>query len=52
MTKDIVLSANAEPQSPKYIVWQMDRLEADQIKLAVGIKEDQYPLLTTLADYH
>lgn len=52
MPKEIVLSVDANPKSPKYFMWMMDESEAEAIKLAIGEKEDQFPLLTTLSDYH
>jgi hypothetical protein len=52
MAKEIVLSIDSNPKSPKYFVWQMDQEEAEQVKLAIGEMDDRFPLLTTLADYH
>ena len=52
MSKEIVLSVDPNPKSPKYFVWKMDQSEAEQIKLAIAERDDQYPLLTTLSDYH
>lgn len=52
MAKEIVLSIDGNPKSSKYFVWQMDEDEAAQIKEAIGSLEDNFPLLTTLSDYH
>ncbi len=52
MSKEIVLSVDANPKSPKYFVWKMDEGEAAQIKLAVGDHDETYPLLSTLSDYN
>jgi hypothetical protein len=52
MAKEIVLSIDSNPKSPKYFVWQMDQEEAEQVKLAIGEMDDRFPLLTTLSDYH
>ncbi len=52
MAKEIVLSIDANPQSPKYFVWQMDQDEAAQVKLAIGDMDLDFPLLTTLSDYN
>ncbi|HEX2914101.1 MAG TPA: hypothetical protein VH186_25075 [Chloroflexia bacterium] len=52
MSKEIVISPDSNPKSPKYFVWKMDENEAEEIKLAIGEKEDEFPLLSTLSDYH
>ncbi len=52
MAKEIVISIDSNPKSPKYFVWQMDQNEAEQIKLAIGEKDDRFPLLSTLSDYN
>ncbi len=52
MSKELVVSVDSNPKSPKYFVWQMDQNEAEQIKLALGDLEDRYPLLATLSDFH
>ncbi len=52
MAKEIVLSIDANPKSPKYFVWQMDQEEAAQVKQAIGDMDLDFPLLTTLSDYH
>ena len=52
MAKEIVLSRDSNPRSPKYFVWKMDQSEAAQIKTAVGNRDERYPLLSTLSDYN
>lgn len=52
MAKEIVLSIDSNPKSPKYFVWQMDQEEAAQVKQAIGDMDLTFPLLTTLSDYH
>jgi hypothetical protein len=52
MPKEIVISVDSNPKSPKYFMWSMDDNEADQLRLAIGDLEDRYPLLATLSDYH
>lgn len=52
MSKEIVLSVDANPKSPKYFMWAMDKNEAEQIKLAVGENDIRFILLATLSDYH
>jgi hypothetical protein len=51
MAKEMVLSPDPNPKSPKYFMWKMDESEAEAIKLAIGEKEDDFPLLSTLSDY-
>lgn len=52
MPKEIVLSVDANPKSPKFFIWKLDQDEAGQIKQAIGEREDEFPLLSTLSDYH
>ena len=50
MAKEIVLSPDSDPKSPKYILWKLDEREGVAIRAAIGDKEDKLPLLSTLAD--
>ncbi|MBN9391950.1 MAG: hypothetical protein J0I20_28195 [Chloroflexi bacterium] len=52
MAKEIVISTDADPKSSKYFVWQMDEQEAEQVKEAIGDMDLNFPLLSTLSDYH
>lgn len=52
MPKEIIVSKDSDPKSPKYLVWNMDEPEAQTIKAAIGDAEDTFPLLSTLSDYH
>jgi hypothetical protein len=52
MAKEIVISIDANPKSPKYFVWQMDEQEAEQVKEAIGDMDMHFPLLSTLSDFH
>jgi hypothetical protein len=51
MAKEIILSVNSDPHSPKYLMWSLDEAECEAIRLAIGTDEDYFPLLTTLSDY-
>lgn len=52
MAKEIILSRDSDPKSPKYLTWNMDVQECQAIKSAIGDQEDTFPLLSTLSDYY
>jgi hypothetical protein len=52
MPKEIILSRDSDPKSPKYLTWNMDEYECQNIKAAIGELEDNYPLLSTLSDFY
>jgi hypothetical protein len=52
MPKEIILSKDSDPKSPKYLVWNMDEQESYAIKAAIGAAEDDFLLLSTLSDYY
>lgn len=51
MPKEIILSKDGDPKSPKYLIWNFDQQESQAIKAAIGDQEDTFPLLSTLSDY-
>lgn len=52
MPKEIILSKDSDPKSPKYLLWNLDEKEAQAIRTAIGDGEDSFPLLTTLSDWY
>lgn len=52
MPKEIILSKDSNPKSPKYLIWNLDENEAQAIKAAIGDADDTFPLLTTLSDWY
>ena len=52
MAKEIVLSKDSNPKSPKYLIWNMDEQEAQAAKAAIWLAEDDFLLLSTLFDYY
>ncbi len=52
VTKELILSPDSDPKSPKYFMWRLDELEIDTIRRAIGEAEDRFPLLATLADVY
>ncbi|MEI7556392.1 hypothetical protein [Candidatus Chlorohelix sp.] len=52
MAKEIILSVNSDPKSPKYLMWALDEIECETMRLAIGSDDDYFPLLTTLSDYN
>lgn len=52
ITKEIILSPNSEPNSPKYFMWRLEETEADILRKALNENDDNFPLLATLADVY
>jgi hypothetical protein len=52
MPKEIILSKDRDPKSPKYLIWNMDEQESYGLKAAIGAAEDDFLLLSTLSDYY
>lgn len=52
VTKEIILSPDSDPHSPKYFMWRLDEPEMEALRRVVGNSEDKYPLLATIADIY
>ena len=52
VTKEIILSPDSNPKSPKYFMWRIDELEAEALRKAIGLLDIDFPLLSTICDIY